>query len=85
MYDFSIDNKAFDTSNIIAIHRCYIYYIYYIQIRKNIIENNVWINKKMFIGLTNGLVNTSNDAKCISLTNQKCDIQPTLTNLHPNE
>ena len=63
----------------------YIYYIYYIQIRKNIIENNVWINKKMFIGLTNGLVNTSNDAKCISLTNQKCDIQPTLTNLHPNE
>ena len=27
--------------------------------------------KKMFIGLTNGLVNTSNDAKCISLTNQK--------------
>ena len=41
--------------------------------------------KKMFIGLTNGLVNTSNDAKCISLTNQKCDIQPTLTNLHPNE
>ena len=41
--------------------------------------------KKMFIGLTNGLVNTSNDGKCISLTNQKCDIQPTLTNLHPNE
>ena len=36
--------------------------------------------KKMFIGLTNGLVDTSNDAKCISLSNQKCDIQPTLTN-----
>ena len=41
--------------------------------------------KKMFIGSTNGLVNTSNDANCISLSNQKCDIQPTLTNLHPNE
>ena len=41
--------------------------------------------KKMFIGLTNGLVNTSNDANFISLSNQKCDIQPTLTNLHPNE
>ena len=41
--------------------------------------------KKMFIGLTNGLVNTSNDGKCISLTNRKSDIQPTLTNLHPNE
>ena len=41
--------------------------------------------KKMFIGLTNGLVNTSNDAKYISLSNQKCDFQPVLTNLHPNE
>ena len=41
--------------------------------------------KKMVIGLTNDLVNTSNDGKCISLTNQKYDIQPTLTNLHPNE
>ena len=41
--------------------------------------------KKILIGLTNGLVNTSNDAKYISLSNQKCDFQPVLTNLHPNE
>ena len=41
--------------------------------------------KKMLIGLTNGLVNTCNDARSISLSNPKCDIQPTLTNLHPNE
>ena len=39
----------------------------------------------MLIGLINGLVNKSNHTKFISLSNQKCDIQPTLTNLHPNE
>ena len=84
MYDFSIDYKAFDNSNI-AIHRYYVYYIYYIQIRKNIYKIMFGLIKKMFIGLTNGLVNTSNDAKYISLSNQKCDFQPVLTNLHPNE
>ena len=41
--------------------------------------------KEMFIGLITGLVNTSNHTKCVSLSNQKCKIQPTLTNLHPNE
>ena len=39
----------------------------------------------MFIGLSAGPVNWSNDTKYISLSNQKCMIQPTLTNLHPNE
>ena len=29
-------------------------------------------------------VNGSNYTKCMSLGNQKCMIQPTLTNLHPN-
>ena len=41
--------------------------------------------KKMFIGLLTSLVNGSNDTKCISLSNQKCVIQPTLINLHANE
>ena len=40
---------------------------------------------KMFIVLLTSLVNASNDAKCVSLSNQKCEIQPTLINLHPNE
>ena len=31
------------------------------------------------------IVNASNHAKCISLNNQKYEIQPTLNNLHPNE
>ena len=41
--------------------------------------------KKMFIVLLTSLVNASNHTKCISLSNQKCMIQPTLINLHPNE
>ena len=41
--------------------------------------------KKIFIGLLTGLVNGSNHTKCVSLSNQKCKIQPTLINLHPNK
>ena len=41
--------------------------------------------KKIIIGLLTGLVNGSNHTKCVSLSNQSCMIQPTLTNLHPNE
>ena len=43
------------------------------------------LNKKIFIGLLTSIVNSSNHRKCISLSNQKCMIQPTLINLHPNE
>ena len=39
----------------------------------------------MFIGLLTGIVSASNHTKCVSLTNQKFMIQPTLINLHPNE
>ena len=41
--------------------------------------------KKTFIGLLTALVNASNHRKCAFLTNQKCVIQPTIINLHPNE
>ena len=41
--------------------------------------------KKIFNELLTGLVNGSNDTKCVSLSNQKWKIQPTLINLHPNE
>ena len=41
--------------------------------------------KKIFIGLLTGLVNGSHRTKCVSLSNQKCMIQPILINLHPNE
>ena len=39
----------------------------------------------MFIVLLSNIVNGSNHTKCVSLSNQKCVIQPTLINLHPNE
>ena len=41
--------------------------------------------KKMFIGLLTSIVNASNHTKYASLNNQHCMIQPTFTNLHPNE
>ena len=43
------------------------------------------IIKKMLIRLLTGLVNGSNHTKCVSLSYQKCMIQPTPINLHPNE
>ena len=41
--------------------------------------------EKIFIGLLTGTVSTSSHTKLVSLSNQKCMIQPTLINLHPNE
>ena len=41
--------------------------------------------KKIFIGLLTGIVSAFNHTKCVSLSNQKCMTQPTLTYLHPNE
>ena len=41
--------------------------------------------KKIFIELLIGVVNGTNHANCVSLSNQKCMTQPTLINLHPNE
>ena len=41
--------------------------------------------KKVSIILLSAIVNASNHTKCVLLSNQKCMIQPTLINLHPNE
>ena len=41
--------------------------------------------KKVFIVILSNRVNVSNHTKCVSLSNQKCELQPTLINLHPNE
>ena len=40
---------------------------------------------KMFIVLLTSLVNASSSTKCVSLSNQKSKIQPTVINLHPNQ
>ena len=41
--------------------------------------------KKIFIVLLSSIANGSNHTKCMSLNNQKCEIQPTLINQYPNE
>ena len=41
--------------------------------------------KNFFIVLLTSIASASNHTKCLSLRNQKCKIQPTLINLHPNE
>ena len=41
--------------------------------------------KKIFIALLASIINVSTHTKCVSLSNQKCEIQPTFINLHPNE
>ena len=41
--------------------------------------------KKLFIVLMINIVNACNHTRCLSLSNQKSIIQPTLINLHPNE
>ena len=38
----------------------------------------------MFILLLTNIANGSNNIKCVSLSNQKCLVQPTLINLHPS-
>ena len=40
--------------------------------------------QKMFIVLLTNIVKASNQTRCLSLSNQKCDIQFTLINLHSN-
>ena len=39
----------------------------------------------MFTVLLSGIVNDYNHRKCVLLSNQKCELQPALINLHPIE
>ena len=73
MYDFSVDYDAVDRSNILNIHK-------YLMIKK--VYKILGIVKKVFV-LSSSTVNASNHTKCALLSNQKCEIQPTLINLHP--
>ena len=45
----------------------------------------LWILINMFIVLLYSIVSVSNHTKCVSLSNQECEMQSTLTNLHPNQ
>ena len=41
--------------------------------------------KYISMGLLINMINVSNNTKCVLVNNQKCMIQPTLINFHPNE
>ena len=51
-------------------------YIYNFSVDYNIADTSKIINIHIF--------NASNHTKCVCVSNQKCKIQPTLINLHPN-
>ena len=44
-----------------------------------------WLIKKIFIELLTGIANGSHHTKCVSLSNQKYEIQTTLTNIYSHE
>ena len=74
---FSVDFNPIDTNNVWDIHKYLMKRTWY--------EIIFGLIKKIFIGLLTGLVNGSNHAKNVWLSNQKCEKKPTLINLHPNE
>ena len=56
-----------------------------IKITKETWHNIIFgIIKKMFIVLLASIAIASNHTKCVSLSNQKCEIQHALINLHLN-
>ena len=74
VYDFSVDCRSFDASNIIDIckylmKKCNMKYRFFNLKKKK-------RKKKMLIRLLTGLVNGSNHTKCVSLSNEKCMTQP---------
>ena len=73
----SDDFNPIDTNDILDIHKYLMkgrwYKIMFVVILK------------IFVVLLSNIVNGSNHTKCVSLNNEKCMIQPTLVNLHPNE
>ena len=66
VYNFSVDYRTFDTSNIININK-------YLM-KKTWHKIMFGIIKQMFIRLLTVQVNASNYTKCVSLSNQKYDI-----------
>ena len=49
------------------------------------IQKMFGLTKIIYIELLTGIISASNHTKCVSLSNQKCMIESTLINLHPNE
>ena len=66
VYEFFVDYNIIGTSNIIDIHK-------YLM-KNHHIKQCLELSKKIFIALLATLANASNHRKCVSLSNQKCDI-----------
>ena len=73
---FSVICNIIDTSNIINIHK-------YLM-KKRDIKWCLELLKNVYVLLAS-IVNASTHTKCMSLYNQKWEIQPALINLHPKE
>ena len=65
----SVDFNLVDTKDILDIYK---------HKKTTLYKTMFGLIKKIFIGLLTGLVNGYNHTKCVSLSNQKCMIQPTL-------
>ena len=76
VYKFFVD-YIIDTSNFINIHK-------YLM-EKYDIKQCLKLFKKTLIGLLTGVVSASSHTKCVLLSNQECEIQPTFISLHSNE
>ena len=71
MYNVSVDYNSIDNSDILNIHKYFMV--------KNDIKKYLGKLKNFFVILLTSIVSASNHTKCISLSNQKCMTQPTLT------
>ena len=74
---FWVDFNPIDTNDILDIHKYLMKRTWY-----NIMFGLI---KKIFIKFLTGLVNECNHTKYVPLSSQKCNIQPTITNLHPEK
>ena len=73
---FSVDFNPIDTNNFLDICT---------NLTKKTLYKMFELIKKIFIGLLTGIETASNHKNYLLLSNQKCMIQPTLINIHPNE
>ena len=63
---FSVDFNPIDNDDVLVTHKCLMKRTWY-KIMFGLI-------KKIFMGLLINIVNASNHTKCLSLSNQKCEI-----------
>ena len=73
---FSVDFNPIDINDVLHIHK-------YLM-KRTCYKIMFGLIKKIFNGLFTDLANGSNHTKCVSLINQKCQIQPNLIILNPS-